>query len=29
MERMGTKTIVVPNRDVDGWLHGTKTVTVE
>lgn len=26
---METNVIVVPNRDVVGWLHGTKTVTVE
>lgn len=29
MEKVGTKTIVVPNRDVASWLHGTKSVTVE
>lgn len=23
------KTIVIPNRDLFGWLHGTKTVKVE
>lgn len=26
---MDVKTITVPNRDEQGWLQGTKTVTVE
>ncbi|WP_426981340.1 hypothetical protein [Bacillus pseudomycoides] len=26
---MTVKTIVIPNRDLQGWLHGTKTITVE
>ncbi|WP_026592866.1 hypothetical protein [Bacillus sp. UNC437CL72CviS29] len=26
---MTVKTITVPNRDLQGWLYGTKNVTVE
>lgn len=26
---MLVKTIIVPNRDKQGWLHGTKNITVD
>lgn len=26
---MSVKTITIPNRDSQGWLHGTKEITVE
>ncbi|WP_179194271.1 hypothetical protein [Bacillus thuringiensis] len=29
MKKIPLKTITVPNRDLQGWLHGTKSVTVE